>query len=127
MHESIKTYAKLARRRHDYQRKIDQIEAEMAAAEKDAMKAVAKEEDGTAISYGMSLTARDDVKVRAANDTADIVAALRSSRKPELIGVNWPALIAYVKDNAGKLPAALSSALKVTPKQRIDARRAARN
>ncbi|MEO0475953.1 MAG: hypothetical protein AAF085_08305 [Planctomycetota bacterium] len=127
MHESIKTYAKLARRRSDYLRKIDQLEAEMAAAEKDAMKALKKESDATATSYGMSLTAREDVKVRAANDTADIVSALRTAKKTELIGVNWPALIAFVKDNTGKLPAALSSALKVSPKKRIDARRALRN
>lgn len=123
MHEAIKTYAKLARRRHDYQRKIDQIEVEMAAAERDAMKALAKQTDDSITSYGMNLTVRDDVKVRAANDTADIVSALRSSRKHELIGVNWPALIAFVKDHTGKLPAALDRALKVSPKRRISARR----
>ena len=123
MHESIKNYAKLARRRYDYQRKIDQLEAEMAAAERDAMKAIAKQADESITSYGMNLTIRDDVKVRAANDTADIVSALRSSRRQELIGVNWPALIAFVKDNAGKLPATLDRALKVCPKRRISARR----
>ncbi|MEM9414990.1 MAG: hypothetical protein AAGA29_05860 [Planctomycetota bacterium] len=125
--DAIARYAKLARRRHDYRRKLDQIELEMAAAEKAAIADLKDQPGHRASAQGMSLRVQQDAKVKAVTDTAGLVAALRRAKRPELIGVNWPALIAYAKHAAkGGLPKALEAVLDVRTTTRIDARRTPR-
>ena len=123
--DTLKTYARLARRRDDLRQKVAQVEKEMEAQSHHAL--VALDAHGGAYrAHGVRLTLEQDVRVKATSDTQGVVAACKQAKHPELVGVNWSGLISFVRARLadGKaLPKAIDRVVRVSEGTKIGIRR----
>lgn len=125
MSETLVEYCRLQRRRHDLKAKLAEAERQSDAMRDEALRDLELRNARQMPAFerhGMRLRLATKTKVEAVNDTDDVVAALRKSRKTELIGVNWPALISYAK-RATRIPHVLQDALRIRSVNTIDVER----
>jgi len=128
----VTEFARLARRKHDLKAKIKAIEVQMDALQPRLLDAYqAADEQGLPavrdVAHGMKLTAVQDTSVRLTEgtDTADLVSTLIKNRRRELVGINWPAFLSYVKTRVAKgtLPESIARHISIMPNWRIKAQR----
>ena len=125
MSETLTEFCRLERRRYDLKAKLAEADRQSDALRDEALHDLELRNARQLPAferYGMRLRLVAKTKVEAINDTDDVVAALRKSRKTEFIGVNWPALISYAK-RATRIPHALQDALRIRSVNTIDVER----
>ncbi|MBB6429211.1 hypothetical protein [Algisphaera agarilytica] len=128
MSERLTEYCRLARRRHELKAKLADVERLMQSSrpavvdEVEHLRAMGRPRFSR---HGMELRLTNETKVKAIGDTDDLVDALRKDKKKELIGVNWPALIAWAK-RVRTVPDAIAKVLDVRVVPGVDAKRVKR-
>ncbi|MEL7087853.1 MAG: hypothetical protein AAGL98_05330 [Planctomycetota bacterium] len=128
MSDRLIEYCRLARRRHDLKAKLAEVdrlldsERPAVAEEVERLRALKRPAFSR---HGMKLHLTNETKVKAIGDTDDVMAALGKARKKELLGVNWPALIAYAK-RVRTIPESLAAVLDVRVVHGIQAKRTKR-
>ncbi|MEM7626563.1 MAG: hypothetical protein AAF333_13285 [Planctomycetota bacterium] len=125
MSDRLAEYCRLARRRHELRAKLADVDRLMDAehpAVVDEVERLRALKRPRFRRHGMELSLTTETKVKARGDTDEVVAALRKSRKKELLGVNWPALLAWAK-RVKTLPGPLDEVLDVRVVHGVDAKR----
>lgn len=125
MSESLTEFCRLSRRRLDLKDKLADVERSLDAMRPGVVDEVHRRRVNRMPGfsrYGVVLSPTSEPKVKAIGDTDDLVSALKKSCKKELLGVNWPALIAWTK-RARTIPEAIAQVLDVRMVDGVSAKR----